>query len=148
MLLATVGAQYMTTTPNEIYEEEEEYIPFLEYQPVANLRQLELLEQREIRLGYIAAGQVTVDRVAVQISGAMTLAVKDVNEDPNLLPGYNVSFYFGNTTGEERDSLLKMAQLWKEGVLAFFGPELTCDIEARFAAAVNLPMISYVSIRI
>lgn len=145
MLLVMVGAQYITTAPNYVYEEEES-IPYLEYQPVANIRQLELLEQKEIRLGYIATGQVEVDRIAVQISGAMTLAVKDINENPDILPEYNVSFYFGNTTGEEKDSLLKMAQLHREGVLAFFGPDLTCDIEARFAAAVNLPIISYVSI--
>ena len=47
------------------------------------------------------------------------------------------------------DTLVSVARLtdqWKRGAVAFFGPEENeCNVEARVAAAWNLPMIGYVS---
>lgn len=36
-------------------------------------------------------------------------------------------------------------ELWKQGAVAFIGPEDSCQTEAMMAASINLPMISYVS---
>lgn len=134
------------TSPSPGSEGECDVNPYLELPSVVNARQLELLKNGLVRLGYIAAGQTSVDRVAVQISGAMTMAVNDVNKDKDALPGYQVSVYYANTTGEELSSLENMVKLWREGVVAFFGPDITCEKEATLAAALNLPMISFVSI--
>lgn len=42
-------------------------------------------------------------------------------------------------------SLRGMTSLYRNGTIAFIGPEDTCAIEARLAAAWNLPMIAFVS---
>lgn len=51
------------------------------------------------------------------------------------------------TYGEEVTSVQQTADLWTKNVSVYIGPQETCEHEAFMAAAFNLPMISYVSIK-
>ena len=100
----------------------------------------------EIKIGYLASvSRDSIKRFAMRIGGAMTAAVRDLNNDPNLLPGYKVSFVWTDTGANDLESISALTQQWKDGVVAFFGPNPTCTNEARIAAAWNLPMLSAVS---
>lgn len=79
------------------------------------------------------------------ISGAMSYATEKVNNDTNLLPGHTLHFKVEDTKAQTLVGTKKVIELWKNGAIAYFGPENHCDTEARVAAALNLPMISYVS---
>ncbi|CAL8123550.1 unnamed protein product [Orchesella dallaii] len=80
--------------------------------------------------------------------GALRLAVAEVNENPNLLPGRQLR-YIAADIGSS-DLLLTsrpikiMTEMRDRGTVGFIGgPEDTCISEALVAAAWNLPMISY-----
>lgn len=79
------------------------------------------------------------------ICGAMTIAVEDVNNSSDLLPGYKLNFIFGDTGEPQTDGAIrKMTELRDDhDIVAFIGPDHTCDSEALVAAAWNLPMITY-----
>ena len=47
--------------------------------------------------------------------------------------------------GETFESIRQVTSLYNEGVIAYIGPEDTCNVEGRMAAAFNLPMVAYVS---
>lgn len=79
--------------------------------------------------------------------GAVSLAVKRINENDTILNNTKLSFKFGALDKSNRlDSLLKMTEFRDQGVAAFIGPDEDCDHEARLASAWNLPMIAYVSL--
>lgn len=93
------------------------------------------------------------------VLGALPLAVKDVNRDPNLLPGRRLQFVARDigsypTMSHNQTSTAPLAalairvmtEMRDNGTVAFIGPDNTCSAEALVAAAWNLPMISYVSI--
>ena len=67
-----------------------------------------------------------------------------VNADPDLLAGHYLGFNWADTHADTLYGTLQLTNAWKNGSIAFFGPEDSCDVEARVAAAWNLPMISYV----
>lgn len=77
--------------------------------------------------------------------GAVSLAVKRINEDPYILNNTRLSFKFG-ALNRPLDPLKKMTEFRDQGVAAFVGPDEKCDYEARLASAWNLPMIAYVSV--
>lgn len=80
------------------------------------------------------------------ISGAMTYAIMRINNDPDILAGHRLDFVWADTQSDTLIATARMSEQWRNGAVAFFGPEDTCDVEARVAAAWNLPIISYVSI--
>lgn len=101
-----------------------------------------------IRIGYLATDQnvrPAVKGLARTVSGAVTLAVLKINQDPNLLPGYRLDFLYSDDRGDSLIGTNRICEQWKRGALAFFGPEDSCDTEARLAAAWNLPLLSFVS---
>ena len=53
------------------------------------------------------------------------------------------SYTLMETYGEEKQSILNTAELWKQNISVFIGPQETCNHEARMAASFNLPMISH-----
>ena len=79
------------------------------------------------------------------ISGAMTYAVNVINHNPNLLQGHTLKFIIADTYADTLHGTKMLTEQWKAGAVAFIGPEDSCDVEARVAAAWNLPMLSYVS---
>ena len=79
------------------------------------------------------------------ISGAITLAVNEINND-DLIPGHKINMIWADTRANSLLATRFLAEQWRDGAVAFFGPEESCTVEARVAASFQLPMISYVSI--
>ena len=103
-----------------------------------------------IIMGYITGSQRLNDnsyykRPGQQISGALTMALDEINADKSILPGYTLNFTFMETYGLELLSLKATVELLNQNVSAYIGPQETCRHEAKVAAAFNRPMISYVS---
>ncbi|KAH8378938.1 hypothetical protein KR009_002164 [Drosophila setifemur] len=99
-------------------------------------------------LGYLTGsqrrpGNLDYHRPGLTISGAISLAVKQVNEGPLQERGHSLDFVVAETFGEEVASIRQTAALWTQQVAAYIGPQETCVHEGRMAAAFNLPMISY-----
>ncbi|XP_071497705.1 speract receptor-like isoform X1 [Diadema antillarum] len=112
-------------------------------QPVATTMVPGPGQLKELKLGYLAsASRDSIQRFAQRIGGAMIEAVKDVNSNPDLLPGYNVTFEWTDTGIGDLQAISALTKQWSEGVVAFFGPNPTCTHEARIASAWQLPMIS------
>ena len=104
-----------------------------------------------IRLGYITGsarskGDFTYRKPGQLISGAITLAVEEINKDPSVLPNHTLEFMIAETYGKELQSIRQTAVLPSMNISAYVGPQETCVHEGRIAAAFNLPMVSYVSI--
>lgn len=105
---------------------------------------------KQILVGYLTADRTLANHYVKNlqgriISGAMTHAVERINRNPDLLPNYNISFLWDDTFADTLTGTGALTRQWRHGATAFFGPEDSCDVEARVAASWNLPMISYVS---
>lgn len=99
-------------------------------------------------LGYLTADkteQFVKNKQARIISGAMTWAVDTINQNSSILADHNLTFIWSNTGADQLVGTRELTYQWRSGAIAFFGPEDSCDVESRVAAAWNLPMISYVS---
>ncbi|XP_076232200.1 guanylate cyclase 32E isoform X1 [Calliopsis andreniformis] len=99
-------------------------------------------------LGYITGskrrpGDFEYQRPGYRISGAISLAVEEVNAGELGRRGHKLEFVVAETYGEEETSILRTADLWTKNISAYIGPQETCIHEGRMAAAFNLPMISY-----
>ena len=107
-------------------------------------------DRRYIRLGYLTGSTKPFDqpyysKPGQSISGAITLAVTEVNDNPDILPNHTLQFVIAETRGKEDESIRQIMSLMKEDISGYIGPQETCVHEARIAASLNLPMISYVS---
>lgn len=103
-------------------------------------------------LGYLTGserkpGDLEYSRPGLMISGAISLAIEEINNAALKQRGHKLDFVVAETYGEEIVSVQKTAELWTQNVSAYIGPQETCKHEAFMAAAFNLPMISYVSSR-
>ncbi|KAL1497780.1 hypothetical protein ABEB36_008678 [Hypothenemus hampei] len=99
-------------------------------------------------IGYLTGsqrrpGDREYSRPGLTISGAISLAVEEVNRGPLAKLGHQLDFIVAETYGEEIISVQKTADLWTRNVSAYIGPQETCEHEAFMAAAFNVPMISY-----
>lgn len=81
--------------------------------------------------------------LGLTISGALTLAVTEVNNEKLAKLNHSIEFIVAETYGEEISSIRETASLWKQDIFGYIGPQETCNHEGRMAAAFNLPMISY-----
>ena len=103
-------------------------------------------------MGYLTgsqrqAGDEEYPRPGLQISGAISLAVSEINSKQPLVGNHSLDFIVAETYGNESESIRQTARLWSEGqVSCYIGPQESCVFEARMAHSFNLPMISYVSI--
>lgn len=104
----------------------------------------------EIVLGYITGLSRNPESIYFPpgqlISGAITYAVEQINENTDILPNTTLKFVIADTHGEENESLYQTAEMIFKKIHAIIGPQESCVHEARLAAAYNVPMISYVSI--
>lgn len=105
------------------------------------------------KIGYVTgsqrrSGDLEYSRPGRTISGALSLAIAEINSADGILGkrGHALEFVMAETYGEERTSVVRVAELWKSNISAFIGPQETCVHEAMMAAAFNLPMISYVRV--
>lgn len=76
--------------------------------------------------------------------GAFQYALEDINEKFGAL-GYVINSTTRDNKADTAESLRIMTSMYFNDVIAFIGPEDTCAIEARLAAAWNLPLIAFVS---
>lgn len=100
--------------------------------------------RKVLLVGYLSnvAGKDNVRRQGLVVSGAMSYAVSEVNR-LNMIPGHNLTMLYNDTRGEMLQGTKAVVEGWKKGVVAFFGPEDSCYVEASVASSLNLPMISY-----
>ncbi|VDM21098.1 unnamed protein product [Wuchereria bancrofti] len=103
---------------------------------------IETTAERDKNYGYLSKCFRT-DFEGSMISGALQVAVDDVNADPELLPNHKLVYTFNNTCGDEQQSTRFFMQHWAQGAKVFIGPEMNCRTEATMAAAQNLPILSY-----
>ncbi|KAF2366518.1 Receptor ligand binding region, partial [Trinorchestia longiramus] len=111
---------------------------------------LDLSVSRNFTIGYLTGSDRLPDdqeykRPGLLISGALTLAVDEININKPLVGGHRLKVRVAETYGRERHSILQTARLWMTNISVYVGPQETCVHEARMAAAFGLPMISYVS---
>lgn len=101
-------------------------------------------------MGYLTGSQRLPDdkeyqRHGLTISGAISLAVEEVNAGELGRRGHKLEFIIAETYGKEKISVAQTAELWRKNVSVYIGPQEYCEHEAYMAASFNLPMISYVS---
>jgi len=101
---------------------------------------------RNLTIGYLTAARGKLDnRQGLSISGALTLALEEIEDDPHLLPNVSLMLKWEDTHGETVHATKTITQMICDKVAVFFGPEgNTCYTEAIVAQAWNIPMISYV----
>lgn len=108
---------------------------------------MELKKTQNLTIGYLTAIKGGLkDRQGLAISGALSMALDEINKDPNILPDVNLVMRWNDTRGETVEATNAMIDMICDGVAAFFGPEGSCYVEAIVAQSRNIPMISYVSI--
>ncbi|XP_037933225.1 guanylate cyclase 32E [Teleopsis dalmanni] len=110
--------------------------------------QLHQVKAEVFTLGYLTGserspGNLDYQRPGKTISGAISLAVSQVNQGTLQQLGHKLEFIVAETFGDEVSSIRQTASLWTKQIAAYIGPQETCVHEGRMAAAFNLPMISY-----
>ncbi|GFT72222.1 receptor-type guanylate cyclase Gyc76C [Nephila pilipes] len=98
-------------------------------------------------IGYMTnmQGRTNTQKQGIVISGAISYALDVVNNNASFLNGHKLQMIYNDTEGDTLIGTYVTIQQWREGAIAFFGPEDSCAVEATVAASLNLPMISYVS---
>ncbi|KYN16072.1 Guanylate cyclase 32E [Trachymyrmex cornetzi] len=97
-----------------------------------------------LTIGYLPAIKGGLkDRQGLAISGAITIALNEINNDPNILPNVNLVMRWSDTRGETVEATRAMLDMICDRVVAFFGPEGTCFVEATVSESRNIPMMSY-----
>lgn len=104
----------------------------------------------EFTLGLLipySSSTVSSSEAGQKYAPAIIQAVDDINNSSDLLPGHHVSYIWNDTKCEEDQSLRALSyQIHERQVSAIIGPGCTCQVEARLASALDIPMISYVSL--
>ena len=105
------------------------------------------LANGNLTIGLILPYKVTCDpnRPGEFYASAMSVAVDNINKDPTLLPGTSLSFIWDDSGIKEEESIKVLIRQHERRVDAFIGFGCNCSIQARIAAALNLPAISHVS---
>ncbi|XP_045445533.1 receptor-type guanylate cyclase Gyc76C-like [Melitaea cinxia] len=83
------------------------------------------------------------DRQGLAISGALSMALKEINDGVELLPDVRLLLEWNDTRCDTVTATRLLTDMSCSGVVAFFGPEGRCHTEAIIAQSRNLPMISY-----
>ncbi|CAK9810128.1 Receptor-type guanylate cyclase Gyc76C [Anthophora plagiata] len=107
-------------------------------------RAIQPRKQQNLTIGYLTAIKGGLkDRQGLAISGAFSMALDEINNDPNILPNVKLVMRWSDTRGETVEATKAMIDMICDGVAAFFGPEGSCYVEAIVAQSRNIPMISY-----
>ncbi|KAJ8725569.1 hypothetical protein PYW08_003752 [Mythimna loreyi] len=83
------------------------------------------------------------DRQGLTISGALSIALEELNNSTELLPDVELLLEWHDTKFDTVTATRLLTDMSCAGVVAFFGPEGRCNTEAIVAQSRNLPMISY-----
>lgn len=119
---------------------------FLLVKIVVLLRVFVMCSPENITLGYITGSEkldVFYRRPGQAISGALTLALYEINSRADILPNSTLDFIIAETYGNEFYSIKETVELINRNISVYIGPQETCIHEAKIAAAFNIPMISY-----
>lgn len=104
---------------------------------------------KNITIGYITGSEKPEGqfyrRPGQAISGALTLALKEINSREDILPYDKLQFLIAETRGKEFISIRSTVELIYKNISVYIGPQESCIHEGKIAAAFNIPMISYVS---
>ncbi|XP_076626441.1 receptor-type guanylate cyclase Gyc76C isoform X1 [Colletes latitarsis] len=107
-------------------------------------RTIQPRKQQNLTIGYLTAIKGGLkDRQGLAISGAFSMALDEINNDPSMLPNVKLVMRWSDTRGETVEATKAMIDMICDGVAAFFGPEGSCYVEAIVAQSRNIPMISY-----
>ncbi|XP_076473176.1 receptor-type guanylate cyclase Gyc76C-like isoform X1 [Bombus vancouverensis nearcticus] len=114
------------------------------YPKSTSTRSIQPRKQQNLTIGYLTAIKGGLkDRQGLAISGAFSMALDEINNDPNMLPNVKLVMRWSDTRGETVEATKAMIDMICDGVAAFFGPEGSCYVEAIVAQSRNIPMISY-----
>ncbi|XP_064623318.1 guanylate cyclase 32E-like [Lineus longissimus] len=109
-----------------------------------------LVKADNFTLGYIPTltflGETSKNLMSIPgrlISGAMTLALDDINNSTTILAGHNLRMMFMDNANDDLISINALSLMWKNGAVAFIGPENRCKTESKVAAAWDLPIVSF-----
>jgi len=103
--------------------------------------------KKNLTVGYLTAVKGDLkDRQGLAVSGAVTMALEEINSDNELLPEVHLNLRWNDTRGETVPTTRSIIEMLFDGVAVLFGPEGSCHVEAIVAQSMNVPMISYVSI--
>jgi guanylate cyclase, other len=102
-------------------------------------------KKTELSVGYLTAikGELK-DRQGLAISGAISVALDEINNDTNILPNVTLVLRWNDTRGDNVISTRAITEMICDGVATIFGPEGSCEVEAIVAQSRNIPMIAYV----
>ena len=85
------------------------------------------------------------DKQGLSISGAITYALKQIEERRILPDGVSLVLQFNDTRSDLLLTTKALTEMMCRDVVAVFGPENTCNVEATISSAWNRMMISHVS---
>ncbi|KFM78226.1 hypothetical protein X975_04231, partial [Stegodyphus mimosarum] len=105
--------------------------------------QFEPAASRNFTMGYLTGsqrrpGNKGYPRPGLTISGAITLAVDEINKHHPLINNHTLTFTVAETYGEESESIYQTAVLWTQKIAVYIGPQENCIHEARMASSFNL----------
>ncbi|XP_036346408.1 receptor-type guanylate cyclase Gyc76C-like, partial [Rhagoletis pomonella] len=97
-----------------------------------------------LNVGYLTAitGEL-MDKQGLAISGALTMALDEINNDDNLLPNVKLQLRWNDTKGDTVTATKAITEMICDGIVTIFGPEGHCYVEAIVSQSRNIPMISY-----
>jgi hypothetical protein len=107
----------------------------------------------DLKLGFLMGserkpGDVEYSRPGQVIAGGLTTSLVDLAKQRDFFGKHtelNLDLKMGETFGDEERSLKAVAAFWRDwNVSVVIGPQETCVYEAKLAASLNIPMISYV----
>lgn len=107
---------------------------------------LQVTEPVNLTIGYLPnlMGEHR-EKHGLSISGAITLALEQIKLRKILPDGVNLSLRFNDTKSDQLVTTKALTEMMCRDVVAVFGPENTCNIEATISSAWNRMMISHVS---
>lgn len=98
-----------------------------------------------LNVGYLTAIKGDLkDRQGLAISGAIQMALAEINNNPNILPNVRLNLKWNDTRGDTVIATRAITEMICDDVSVIFGPEGTCYVEAIVTQSRNIPMIAYV----
>ena len=85
------------------------------------------------------------DKQGLSISGAITYALEHIHQSKLLPDGVSLNLQFNDTRSDLLLTTRSLTEMMCKEVVAVFGPENTCNVEATIASAFNRLMISHVN---
>lgn len=85
------------------------------------------------------------DKHGLSISGAITYALEQIKAEGILPKGVSLDLQFNDTRSDLLLTTKALTEMMCRDVVAVFGPENTCNVEATITSAWNRMMISHVS---